>query len=261
MTTELSDKELAIRYQAGDTTAFSFLYERYRKKLRGIASTFTIPGCDLEDKIAEANVAFFKALQTWQPDGGSSVKSYLRTIVERRLVEVQRSANTKRRVPEYDQLRLDMAVWDAEDVCLVDTISADEDVYGDVALSLAAQEAVEAVVTRLRESYRTDSVLGGTIRQLVIGVWSETHPGDLSVSLLKSALDLFQPSLDLFGQLPPAVEESLRQRAFDLFLRRAIGALVAIAEGAETAEYATAHGLSVVTTKALLKVCGLEEPS
>jgi RNA polymerase sigma factor (sigma-70 family) len=259
MTTQLTDSDLAVRYQAGDTKAFEALHERYLPKLKGIARTFTIPGIEFDDKLAEANMAFVRALSSWQPDGGSSVKTYIRSVVERRLIEVQRRANTKRQVPAYDQLRLDMAVWDAEDVCLVDTLSAESDVYGDVALSLAAQEAVQAVAEKLRDALMDATPLGMRVRTAVVGVWGETHKGDLSVGFLKSALDLFQPTLDLFGQLPPAVEEKLKADAFDLFLRRAIGALVAIAEGADVAEYATTHGLSTVTVKAAIGVCGLEE--
>jgi DNA-directed RNA polymerase specialized sigma24 family protein len=259
--THLSDAELTVRFQGGDASAFDLLCERYERKLIGIAGTFTIPGMDLEDKVAESRFAFTKAVQSWQPDGGTLVKTYVRNIVERRLIEMQRRANTKRQVPAYDQLRLDMAVWDAEDVCLVDTLSAESDVYGDVALSLAAQEAVQAVAEKLRAALMDATPLGMRVRTAVVGVWGETHKGDLSVGFLKSALDLFQPTLDLFGQLPPAVEEKLKDDAFDLFLRRAIGALVAIAEGAEVAEYAKAHGLSTVTVKAAIGVCGLEEAS
>ena len=65
---DLSDRELVKRVQAGDATAFNFLFDKYKHKISSLVSRFVDSHHDVEDIVQESFIKAYKALPKFRGD-------------------------------------------------------------------------------------------------------------------------------------------------------------------------------------------------
>ena len=104
---ELSDTELHSLYHSGDAEAGNALVMRYRRLVKAAIRPFFLAGGDSEDLLQEGMIGFLSAIREYDPDGGSSFRSFAELCVRRRVISAARSASRQKHAPLNDGLSLE----------------------------------------------------------------------------------------------------------------------------------------------------------
>lgn len=111
---DMEDNELVLLAKEGDEAAIDFLYKRYapivRNKTRNPLNGFI----DCEDLFQEGMIAIFDAMDTFNAEIGCPFKIYALTLVEHRIINVLKTLNLKRRVPQNLIISLSQNITDEE---------------------------------------------------------------------------------------------------------------------------------------------------
>ena len=67
----MTDEELAIAAKGGDAEAEEFLIRKYKGEINKVAGMYSIAGADRDDSVQEAMIALFRAIRSFDVDGGS----------------------------------------------------------------------------------------------------------------------------------------------------------------------------------------------
>lgn len=84
--------------------------ETFRPLARAIAADWSFPGADRDDVEQEAMIGVWQALRSWDPEGGCSLKTWVRYAVRARLASALKQARRLKHGPvsdatrEFDQL-------------------------------------------------------------------------------------------------------------------------------------------------------------
>lgn len=127
------------------------LWTAHRPLAKSIARGYFLPGADQEDVQQEALIALWEASRSYQPDKGSSFRSFAKLVIERRLNSCVRTANRPGRlVLTRSSRNLDLQRSREEQAArdrLWEVVEASQ------TLSLAERAAVQAYVTGTYDSY------------------------------------------------------------------------------------------------------------
>ena len=119
----LSDCELHSLYLAGDPEAGNALVLRYRRLVKSCTRPFFLAGGDSEDLLQEGMIGLLSAIREFDPDGGSSFRSFAELCIRRRVISAARSASRLKHAPLNDGLSLEQLQSD-ESQYLYQQISA-----------------------------------------------------------------------------------------------------------------------------------------
>ena len=103
----LSDSELHSLYLSGDAEAGNELVLRYRRMVKACIRPFFLAGGDSEDLLQEGMIGLLSAIREYDPDGGSSFRSFAELCVRRRVISAARSASRQKHAPLNDGLSLE----------------------------------------------------------------------------------------------------------------------------------------------------------
>jgi RNA polymerase sporulation-specific sigma factor len=96
---ELSDEDLAIRYQAGDAAALEVLIVRYRRFARAKSRTYFLVGADADDVEQEGMIGLYKAARDFRTDRQSSFRAFAELCVTRQVISAIKSATRQKHLP------------------------------------------------------------------------------------------------------------------------------------------------------------------
>ena len=106
-----NDMELVLLARGGDTAAADVLLARYKDAVRGTAKKYFMLGGDQDDVIQEGMIGLFKAVQTFDPQGGASFKTYMNICVHNQILNAIEAATAKKHTPLNSSGDLS-AAWD-----------------------------------------------------------------------------------------------------------------------------------------------------
>ena len=96
---ELSDEELAIRFQGGDSIALEVLMGRYRRFARSKARAYFLVGADADDVEQEGLIGLFKAARDFRGDRESSFRAFAELCVTRQVITAIKTATRQKHQP------------------------------------------------------------------------------------------------------------------------------------------------------------------
>ena len=102
-----SDLELHAMYLSGDADAGNELVLRYRRLVKICIRPFFLAGGDSEDLLQEGMIGLLSAIREYDPDGGSSFRSFAELCIRRRVISAARSASRQKHAPLNDGLSLE----------------------------------------------------------------------------------------------------------------------------------------------------------
>ena len=105
--TAFSDSELHSLYLSGDAEAGNALVLRYRQLVKVCTRPFFLAGGDNEDLMQEGMIGLLSAIREYDPDGGSSFRSFAELCIRRRVISAARSASGQKHAPLNDGLSLE----------------------------------------------------------------------------------------------------------------------------------------------------------
>jgi RNA polymerase sporulation-specific sigma factor len=97
--TELSDDDLAVRAQGGDSQAQTVLLERYRRLVRAKGRGFFLVGGDAEDVQQEALIGLYKAIRDYQVDRQASFRAFAELCITRQIITAIKTATRQKHQP------------------------------------------------------------------------------------------------------------------------------------------------------------------
>ena len=93
-----TDERLARR-AATDSEAEAVLLARYKEEVRRRGRTYYILGADREDVVQEGMIGLFRAIRTYDPEGGAAFRTYASTCIERQILDAVKRAAGKKHEP------------------------------------------------------------------------------------------------------------------------------------------------------------------
>ena len=103
----LSDDVLAELSKDGIDNAFNELAMRYLGIISYIARKYSVQGWEQKDFMQEGLLGLMYACKTYDKSSGTSFKSYLSLIVERRFISILRRSQTLKTVPDSALVQID----------------------------------------------------------------------------------------------------------------------------------------------------------
>ena len=113
---KMSDKDLASLAAGGNADATDALLARYKDVIRAKAKKYYMLGGDQDDIIQEGMIGLFKAVQTFDPAGGASFRTYMTICVHNQILNAVEAATAKKHAPLNSSLSLDELAGDFIDL-------------------------------------------------------------------------------------------------------------------------------------------------
>lgn len=122
--TKLSDEDIIIIIQQGNTDALDYLITKYRSFVRLKGRSYFIIGGDREDIVQEGMIGLYKAIRDFKADRLSSFKGFAELCITRQIITAIKTATRQKHIPLNTSISLDRPVY-AEDSerTLLDIIS------------------------------------------------------------------------------------------------------------------------------------------
>ena len=111
-----SDIDLAVLAAGGDADATDVLLARYKDVVRAKAKKYYMLGGEQDDIIQEGMIGLFKAVQTFDPAGGASFRTYMTICVHNQILNAVEAATAKKHAPLNSSLSLDELTGDFVDL-------------------------------------------------------------------------------------------------------------------------------------------------
>ena len=99
-----TDQQLLQRLESGDRIAEEVLAERYMRLVRMCARPLFLTGGDAEDLIQEGTFGLLSAMRQYDPDCGTSFRTFAEHYIRKRLLSAIKSASRLKHLPLNDGL-------------------------------------------------------------------------------------------------------------------------------------------------------------
>jgi RNA polymerase sporulation-specific sigma factor len=109
--TGLSDEEIIVIIQQGNTDALDFLITKYRPFVRMKGRSYFLIGGDQEDIIQEGMIGLYKAIRDFRPDRLSSFKAFAELCITRQIITAIKTATRQKHIPLNTSVSLDRPVY------------------------------------------------------------------------------------------------------------------------------------------------------
>ena len=111
----LTDEELVLRSQAGDTEALEAIIERYRGLAKLRTRSYFLAGAESDDLVQEAMIGLFKAARDYDPKYGASFKTFANICITRQMLTAIKGATRYKHQPLNSYISLNRSVFEEDD--------------------------------------------------------------------------------------------------------------------------------------------------
>ena len=119
----MTDEEVALLAQQGDTDASEYLLNKYKNFVRSKARSYFLVGADHEDIVQEGMIGLFKAFRDFKPDKLASFHAFAELCVTRQIITAIKTATRQKHIPLNSYVSLNKPLYDEEsDRTLLDII-------------------------------------------------------------------------------------------------------------------------------------------
>lgn len=120
----MTDEEVAVLAQQGDSLASEFLLNKYKNFVRSKARSYFLVGADHEDIVQEGMIGLFKAFRDFRPDKLSSFRAFAELCITRQIITAIKTATRQKHIPLNSYVSLNKPIYDEEsDRTLLDVIT------------------------------------------------------------------------------------------------------------------------------------------
>ena len=103
----ICDEELILRYRQGEKAVLDFLLEKYKNMVRTRARARFLAGGETDDLIQEGMIGLFRAVRDFEPEQGSSFRTFAQLCVDRQILAAVQRSNRKKHSPLNSSISLD----------------------------------------------------------------------------------------------------------------------------------------------------------
>jgi RNA polymerase sporulation-specific sigma factor len=121
---QMTDEEIAMLAQQGDSDATEWLLNKYKNFVRSKARSYFLVGADHEDIVQEGMIGLFKAFRDFKPDKLASFRAFAEICVTRQIITAIKTATRQKHIPLNSYVSLNKPIYDEEsDRTLLDVIT------------------------------------------------------------------------------------------------------------------------------------------
>ena len=112
----LNDEQLVDLAKSGDLDAEEHLIRKHKDLVRRKSQFYFIIGADADDVVQEGMIGLFKAIHSFDPEGGAAFKTFADMCINRQILTAIKTASRKKHEPLNESVSLNdpVSVTDAE---------------------------------------------------------------------------------------------------------------------------------------------------
>ena len=119
----MTDEEIIKKSKDGNGYATEYILKKYMNFVRAKSRTYFLIGADKEDIIQEGMIGLYKAIRDYNPDAGSSFKSFAELCITRQIITAIKTATRQKHMPLNSYVSLSKPVFETDNErILLDTI-------------------------------------------------------------------------------------------------------------------------------------------
>lgn len=92
----MTDSQLALLAQKGDSEAELELFNKYRSLINKCSRGYFLIGGDMEDLVQEGMIGLYKAIKNYSPDKAASFETFASLCIRRQIQSAVRNASAKK---------------------------------------------------------------------------------------------------------------------------------------------------------------------
>jgi len=147
----MTDEEVALLAQRGDTDASEYLLNKYKNFVRSKARSYFLVGADHEDIVQEGMIGLFKAIRDYQAERLSSFRAFAELCITRQIITAIKTATRQKHIPLNSYVSLNKPIYEEEsDRTLMDVIT--EGRSADPEELLIGQESYVSIESRIDQA-------------------------------------------------------------------------------------------------------------
>lgn len=195
--TALSDEEIIMIIQDGNSDALDFLITKYRSFVRLKGHSYFLIGGDKEDIIQEGMIGLYKAIRDFRSDRLSSFKSFAELCITRQIITAIKTATRQKHIPLNSSVSLDRPVFSEEsDRTLLDMLSGPalddpEDLIIHKEDFVHMEEEMNKVLSPLEKQVLTLYLEGQSYQEISIVLKREVKSVDNALQRIKRKLERY----------------------------------------------------------------------
>ena len=155
--------------QQGDMAAMENIIRHFRKEINGKAQLYYIAGADHDDVVQEAMIGLYKAIKSYDVNGGASFETYANLCMKRQLLDAIRSANREKHEPLNNSVSINKMVA-SKGGADYDETTLEETIQGNAAADID-------VVKVLNETFDAMNKGPQALSRIEADVWREYTEG------------------------------------------------------------------------------------
>ncbi|MDO5734001.1 MAG: sigma-70 family RNA polymerase sigma factor [Eubacteriales bacterium] len=121
------DRELILRYRAGDKDALEVLLALYKPLILACSKKYYVPGLASEDLLQEAMIALYRAVENYDTEAGPAFAAFAERVVNNRLIDRVRQAQRQSDQAFREAISLESPWSEHSDLSPEKTLAGGED--------------------------------------------------------------------------------------------------------------------------------------
>ena len=118
----MEEKDILILAQSGNMEAVEFLLNKYKNFVKSKSRTYFLVGAEKSDIVQEGMIGLYKAIKDYNPEGGSSFRSFADLCITRQIITAIKTATRLKHMPLNSYISLNKSADDENDNTMIESL-------------------------------------------------------------------------------------------------------------------------------------------
>ena len=118
----MSENDILLLAKGGNKQAVDFILNKYKNFVRAKARTYFLIGAEKSDIILEGMIGLYKAIMDYNPEGGSSFRSFADMCITRQIITAIKTATRLKHLPLNTYISLNKSSDDENETTLLEAL-------------------------------------------------------------------------------------------------------------------------------------------
>lgn len=118
----MEEKDILILAQSGNMEAVEFLLNKYKNFVKSKSRTYFLVGAEKSDIVQEGMIGLYKAIKDYNPEGGSSFRSFADLCITRQIITAIKTATRLKHMPLNSYISLNKSVDDENENTMIESL-------------------------------------------------------------------------------------------------------------------------------------------
>ena len=118
----MEEKDILIHAQNGNMEAVEFLLNKYKNFVKSKSRTYFLVGAEKSDIVQEGMIVLYKAIKDYNPEGGSSFRSFADLCITRQIITAIKTATRLKHMPLNSYISLNKSADDENENTMIESL-------------------------------------------------------------------------------------------------------------------------------------------